>query len=96
MRRDPDVSRAVAEVVEQPDVVARLLERTRQLETALESRVVIEQAKGIIAGRHIVDMQTAFDALRRAARSHRVNLHELASRVVAEPSTPHEVARYLP
>jgi AmiR/NasT family two-component response regulator len=84
------------------DTLARLVElnthlaeKTRQLETALESRVVIEQAKGIIAGRHAVDLQTAFDVLRRAARSNRLKLHHLAERVIAESETPVEVAHYL-
>jgi AmiR/NasT family two-component response regulator len=96
----------VAQVDDRPrsraDAIARLaelnthlVERTRQLETALESRVVIEQAKGILVGRHSVDLATAFDALRRGARSHRLRLHDLAARVVAEPETPAEIERYL-
>jgi AmiR/NasT family two-component response regulator len=85
-------SDALARLVE---LNAHLSEKTRQLETALESRIVIEQAKGIIAGRHAVDVQTAFDVLRRAARSNRLNLHQLAQRVIGESETPGEVARYL-
>jgi AmiR/NasT family two-component response regulator len=72
-----------------------LVTRTIQLENALASRVVIEQAKGILFARHRVAMAQAFDALRRGARSSRTRLHELAERVVAEPETPPEVARYL-
>lgn len=69
-----------------------LLERNQQLETALQSRVVIEQAKGVLAERFGTDPETAFELLRRAARSHRLRIQELAARVVAEPSTPPEIA----
>ena len=74
---------------------AKLIEKTEQLEGALDSRVVIEQAKGVLAARHEIDLQTAFDVLRRGARSHQLKLRELAQRVISEPTTPREIARYL-
>jgi PAS domain S-box-containing protein len=74
---------------------SHLAEKVQQLETALESRIAIEQAKGVLVGRHGVDVETAFDALRRGARANRLRLHHLASRVVHEPGTPEEVARHL-
>jgi AmiR/NasT family two-component response regulator len=74
---------------------AQLIEKTGQLEGALDSRVVIEQAKGILAARHEIDMQTAFDVLRRGARSHQLKLRDLAQRVIDEPTTPREIVRYL-
>jgi ANTAR domain len=63
-------------------------EKIVQLETALQSRIVIEQAKGVLAERLGVDVDTAFGILRYAARSHRMKLHELAARVVNERMTP--------
>lgn len=72
-----------------------LRERVTQLELALESRVVIEQAKGMLAARHHVDLQTAFDALRLAGRSNHLVLRELALRVINEPETPVEILRQL-
>jgi AmiR/NasT family two-component response regulator len=66
------------------------------LELALESRVVIEQAKGMLAARHHVTLQTAFDALRLAARSNHLILRELALRVISEPETPGEIVHQLP
>lgn len=54
-----------------------------QRQTALNSRVVIEQAKGVIAERTGVDMAVAFDLLRGVARSSRRPLSELAGDVVA-------------
>ena len=77
------------------DTEDELRARVAELETALESRVVIEQAKGMIAARHHVDLQTAFHALRLAARSNHLLLRELALRVITEPGTPAEIAQLL-
>lgn len=67
------------------DSPAFLLERVAQLETALESRIVIEQAKGIVARATGVDVATAFNEIRGAARSQRIELHAVASSIVASP-----------
>jgi ANTAR domain len=72
------------------DPAAFLLERTIQLQTALESRVVIEQAKGVLAERHGITPEEAFKRLRREARSKRMNIHVRAAQVVATVSTPTE------
>jgi transcriptional regulator with GAF, ATPase, and Fis domain len=53
-----------------------------QLQTALSSRVLIEQAKGIIAERHRIDMDQAFSLLRQAARSRSHRLSDLANAIV--------------
>ena len=53
-----------------------------QLQHALESRVVIEQAKGIIAQRHNIDVNQAFDMLRSYARSRNTKIHAVAHAVV--------------
>jgi len=62
-----------------------LLERVAQLETALNSRIVIEQAKGIIAHALGVSIDQAFSLLRKAARDRGVKLRDLAARIVASP-----------
>lgn len=53
-----------------------------QLQHALDSRVVIEQAKGVIAGRTALSPEEAFDRLRRHARSNGTRLHALAQGIV--------------
>jgi hypothetical protein len=71
-------------------------DRIRQLQTALESRVVIEQAKGILAERFGLSVEDAFGLLRDAARTGRVPLRALAENVVQEPSvTPAQVGASL-
>jgi hypothetical protein len=66
-------------------------ERAQQLQHALDSRIVIEQAKGMLAERLGCDVSTAFDVLRHAARSTRRSIHELAADVVSRPVTPRAV-----
>ena len=65
------------------DATGFLLERTLQLQTALDSRIVLEQAKGILAERDQVDTDEAFRRMRLEARSRRMKLHDLATGVVA-------------
>lgn len=72
-----------------------LYEKVGQLERALLTRVVIEQAKGVLVGRHHVDPVTAFEALRAAARSNNLRLHDLARRTVEETDTPPEIVARL-
>ena len=55
---------------------AKLL--NEQLTEALNTRIVIEQAKGMIAQQQGVDMETAFTALRDHARTHNLRLADLA------------------
>ena len=77
------------------ELVRLLLQRNHQLQTALDSRVVIEQAKGILKERLDIDVEDAFHLLRVAARRNRIKLRDLAARVVAEPETPPEVEEAL-
>ncbi|MGW7264239.1 GAF and ANTAR domain-containing protein [Streptomyces sp. NPDC054842] len=54
-----------------------------QLQTALDSRVLIEQAKGKLAERQGSDPEQAFTALRRYARAHNRRLADLAQAFVS-------------
>jgi GAF domain-containing protein len=54
----------------------------RQLQTALDSRIVIEQAKGFVRARRNVDATCAFEALRRYARNTSTRLLDVANQVL--------------
>ena len=54
-----------------------------ELQGALDSRVVIEQAKGVLVGRHGLTTRQAFERLRRQARDQRRPLTEVARGVVS-------------
>jgi GAF domain-containing protein len=55
---------------------------SEQLQAALNNRIVIEQAKGVLAERGDLTMDVAFDRLRRHARNHNLRLSEVAREVV--------------
>jgi GAF domain-containing protein len=55
---------------------------TEQLQTALNSRILIEQAKGVLAERLHLDMADAFTLLRSGARSRNRHLSDLAQAIV--------------
>ncbi|MEY3266417.1 MAG: hypothetical protein RJA15_863 [Actinomycetota bacterium] len=54
-----------------------------QLQTALDSRVLLEQAKGILAERMHVDFPTAFQTIRVAARKEQRPIHHVAADIIA-------------
>ena len=76
-------------------VIAALREQVSQLQTALDSRVVIEQAKGVLAARLDCTVEEAFELLRHAARSHQVRIHALAAETVVARGVPPKVERVL-
>ena len=53
-----------------------------QLQHALDSRVIIEQAKGMLASHHAINLEAAFERLRAYCRSHNRKLTEVAAEVV--------------
>ena len=65
---------------------------TEQLQTALNSRVLIEQAKGVIAQRVGLSMDEAFTLLRDHSRHHNLRLTELARQIVARELDPSMLA----
>ena len=59
-----------------------------QLQTALDSRVVIEQAKGMVAAAEGITVDEAFARLRRYARDRNLVLRAVAQQVVSEGLRP--------
>jgi GAF domain-containing protein len=91
--REEDISAAdvrVAQALADVATIAILQHRTlahanqerAQLRAALSSRIVIEQAKGILAERWNTGVDEAFAVLRRYARSHQVGLSLLARQLI--------------
>jgi GAF domain-containing protein len=60
---------------------AAMTKLTEELRTALESRAVIEQAKGLLMARGNSDTE-AFAMLRRLSQNHNIKLREVAALVV--------------
>ena len=58
-----------------------------QLTEALNSRIVIEQAKGVVAEQAGVDMEEAFARLRRHARNHNLRLADVAQAVTTKATS---------
>jgi len=82
---DPDVRGVVCNLRRSLRRAAHESAETRvaQLNTALKSRVIIEQAKGFLAARHDIEPDAAFERLRRYSRNHHLVIHEVARQVVA-------------
>jgi GAF domain-containing protein len=59
-----------------------------QLMLALNSRIVIEQAKGMVAERSGLNMEQAFTTLRNHARNHNLRLHDVAAEIIAGTLRP--------
>lgn len=85
-RADVDAAQAFADVA----TIAILQDRAaseaqvlnEQLSYALGSRIVIEQAKGMVAERQSLDMEQAFARLRHHARNHNLRLVDVAADVI--------------
>ena len=82
------VAQALADVATisllQQSTTERSTVLNEQLQAALNSRVLIEQAKGKLAERQGIDMERAFTALRGYARSHNRRLADVARAFIDE------------
>ena len=85
-RYDVRAARILSDMATSYVVMASELERQRrtaeQLERALQSRVIIEQAKGVLAAERHISVDQAFELLRNHARRHNADLRSTAEAVV--------------
>jgi transcriptional regulator with GAF, ATPase, and Fis domain len=88
---DMRVGQALADVATISLLNERSMRRSEtlneQLQSALNSRVIIEQAKGKLAERLHLDMDQAFNVLRRYARTSNIRLSDLARAFVDDSET---------
>ncbi len=91
---DPDLAlgQALADVATIGILQERAIHRgeivTEQLQTALNNRVVIEQAKGVLAQHHGLTMDVAFDRLRRYCRGGNLRLADVAQQLAGGNLNP--------
>jgi AmiR/NasT family two-component response regulator len=89
---DQDVAQAMADIATIGVLQARAIHDGQvvasQLQTALESRVAIEQAKGMLAEYMAISVDDAFTMLRTHARTHNIKLTDTARRVVSGALSP--------
>jgi PAS domain S-box-containing protein len=81
---DPGVRGVVCNLRRSPRRAAQedAEKRARQLQTALDSRILIEQAKGFLAQRDEISPEDAFATIRRHARSHSEATHDVCRMVL--------------
>ncbi|MFO7690302.1 MAG: GAF and ANTAR domain-containing protein [Cryobacterium sp.] len=83
---DAAIARALADVATMSIVKERTARQNaitnERLQRALTSRILIEQAKGVIAQGNTITMDEAFNRLRAHARSHNITVQSSAESVV--------------
>jgi GAF domain-containing protein len=93
---DVRVAQAMADIATIGVLHERVVHDTRdlsaQLEFALESRIAIEQAKGIVAEHNHVSVDTAFEVIRRYTRNQNQLLSETARRIIDGTLAPRSLA----
>jgi GAF domain-containing protein len=92
---DHRLAQALADVatigILQHRMVSRSSVLVEQLQLALNTRITVEQAKGVIAEFGGVDMGLAFDAIRSYARRNRLKLSSVAESLISRDLEPRQV-----
>ena len=77
-----EVAEVVAVAVANADAHWKLGEQARNMRIAMESRAVIEQAKGVLMAQRHVDAEQAFEILREASQRYNRKLRDIALGIV--------------
>jgi GAF domain-containing protein len=77
------VAEAVAVAVVNADAHAQLADHARNMRVAMDSRAVIEQAKGVLMAQRHIDADQAFDILRDASQRYNRKLRDISEGIVA-------------
>lgn len=88
---DVPLGQAIADIATisllQDRALRQATELSEQLQHALDSRIIVEQAKGKLAERHGIDMGAAFEVLRDHARRRNERLLDVAVAVIDDRVT---------
>jgi GAF domain-containing protein len=82
-----DVAEVVAIAVANADTHAQLGDQARNMRIAMDSRAVIEQAKGVLMAQRHVDAEQAFEILRAASQRYNRKLRDIALGIVQSTQT---------
>jgi len=82
LRAGTDVAEVIAVAVANADAHAQLFDQARNMRLAMESRAVIEQAKGVLMAQRRVDAEQAFEILREASQRYNRKLRDIAHGIV--------------
>ena len=77
-----EIAEVVAVAVANADAHWQLSEQARNMRIAMESRAVIEQAKGVLMAQRHVDAEQAFEILREASQRYNRKLRDIALGIV--------------
>ena len=77
-----EVAEAVAVAVVNADMHARVVDQAHNMRLAMESRAVIEQAKGVLMAQRGIDDHQAFEMLRDASQRYNRKLRDIAAGIV--------------
>ncbi|MCF6510117.1 GAF and ANTAR domain-containing protein [Blastococcus sp. MG754426] len=77
-----ETAEVIAVAVANADAHARLADHARNMRVAMESRAVIEQAKGVLMAQQHVDAEQAFEILRQASQRYNRKLRDIAVGIV--------------
>ena len=76
------MAEVIAVAVANADAHAQLFDQARNMRLAMESRAVIEQAKGVLMAQRHIDAEQAFEILREASQRYNRKLRDIAFGIV--------------